>query len=50
MRRQLFRQVALERLSSPERLDELIEVTTPRLWLVLLGAGALFLAAVGWGV
>jgi multidrug efflux pump subunit AcrA (membrane-fusion protein) len=50
MRRPLFRQAALDRLSSPERLDDLIEVTTPRLWLVLLGAGVLLLAAVGWGL
>jgi pyruvate/2-oxoglutarate dehydrogenase complex dihydrolipoamide acyltransferase (E2) component len=49
MRRRIFRRAALERLSSPERLDELIEVTTPRLWLVLFGACMLLLAAVGWG-
>jgi hypothetical protein len=50
MRRLIFRRAALQRLSSPERLDELIEVTTPRLWLVLLGACVLLLAMVGWGL
>jgi len=50
MRRPIFRRAALERLSSPERLDELIEVTTPRLWLVLLGACVLLLAVVGSGL
>src|SRR5690349_16730829 len=50
MRRNLFRQEALDRLSSPERLDDLIEVTTPRLWLALLGAGALLILAIGWGL
>src|SRR5437763_16538040 len=49
MRRPIFRRAALERLSSPERLDELIEVTTPRLWLVLFGVCMLLLAVVGWG-
>src|SRR5262245_38035136 len=50
MQRRKFREVALERLSTPERLDDLIEVTTPRLWLALCGAGALLLAAIGWGL
>jgi hypothetical protein len=50
MQQRLFRQVALERLSSPERLDELMEVTTPKTWLALLGVGALIAAAIVWGI
>ena len=50
MRQGLFRQAALERLSSPERLDELMEVTTPRSWLALLGIGAVLVAALVWAV
>jgi pyruvate/2-oxoglutarate dehydrogenase complex dihydrolipoamide acyltransferase (E2) component len=50
MRRAIFRERALERLASPERLDELIEVTSPRLWLALLGVGTLLIMAVGWGL
>jgi hypothetical protein len=50
MRRTIFRQAALDRLASPERLDELIEVTTPRLWLALLGACTLLVMAVAWGL
>jgi hypothetical protein len=50
MPRPIFREVALDRLASPERLDELIEVTTPRLWLALLGAGLLLVMATGWGL
>lgn len=50
MQRIIFREVALERLSSPERLDELIEVTTPRLWLALLGALILIVMALDWGL
>jgi len=46
----IFRKVALERLSSPEQLDQLVQVTDPRGWLALAGLGALLLAAVGWGV
>jgi HlyD family secretion protein len=46
----IFRKVALERLSSPEQLDQMVQVTDPRGWLALTGIGALLLAAIGWGV
>jgi hypothetical protein len=36
MQEKLFRQAALEKLSSPEELDQLMQVTTPRGWLALL--------------
>jgi HlyD family secretion protein len=49
-RKEIFRSVALERLSSPEQLDQLMRVTTPRGWLLLLGIGALLLTALVWGV
>ena len=39
----IFRKVALERLSSPERLDQAWRVTTPKEWLALAGI-AFFLA------
>jgi HlyD family secretion protein len=46
----IFRKVALERLSSPEQLDQLLQVTNPRGWLALGALGALLLVAVIWGV
>jgi HlyD family secretion protein len=46
----IFRKVALERLSSPEQLDQLMQVTNPRGWLALAALGALLLTAVFWGV
>ncbi len=46
----IFRKVALERLSSPEQLDQLLQVTEPRGWLALSGLGALILSALAWGV
>jgi HlyD family secretion protein len=46
----IFRKVALERLSSPEQLDQLVQVTDPRGWLALTGLSALLLAALGWGI
>jgi pyruvate/2-oxoglutarate dehydrogenase complex dihydrolipoamide acyltransferase (E2) component len=45
-----FRKAALERLSSPERLDELLEVTSPRAWLALLALCAALLVAAIWGI
>ena len=46
----IFRQESLERLSSPERLDQLMQVVAPRDWLVLATLGSLVLGAVGWSI
>jgi multidrug resistance efflux pump len=48
MRRTIFRQVALERLSSPEQLDQLMHITTPRGWLALLALIGLIVTVVAW--
>ncbi|MEY4095680.1 MAG: hypothetical protein RLZZ53_2879, partial [Acidobacteriota bacterium] len=32
----IFRKVALDRLASPEQLDLLMEVTSPRSWIALV--------------
>jgi multidrug resistance efflux pump len=48
MRRSIFRQVALERLSSPEQLDQLMNITTPRGWLALLALIGLIVTVVAW--
>jgi HlyD family secretion protein len=49
-KKEIFRSVALERLSSPEQLDQLMQVTTPRGWLLLTGVGVLLVTALVWGV
>jgi HlyD family secretion protein len=46
----IFRKVSLDRLSSPEQLDQLIQVTNPRGWIALTAFGALLSAAFAWGV
>lgn len=48
--KEIFRSVALERLSSPEQLDQLMQVTTPRGWLLLAGVGALLVTALAWSI
>jgi pyruvate/2-oxoglutarate dehydrogenase complex dihydrolipoamide acyltransferase (E2) component len=50
MSRPLFRNVALERLSSGEQLDRLLQVTTPRGWLALAALSLLLLAGLAWAV
>jgi multidrug efflux pump subunit AcrA (membrane-fusion protein) len=46
----LFRKSPLERIASPERLNEAIKVINPGIWGVLLGCLALLLAAFFWGI
>lgn len=40
----LFREMSLEKIASPEHIDEYIKVTTPSVWIVLIAllAGILF--------
>lgn len=46
----IFRQVALDRLASPEQLDQVVQVTTPKGWLALAAVGVAIIIAAGWSV
>ena len=46
----MFREQALEQLSSPEQLDELLRVTTRRSWLPIGTLAVALLAAIAWSV
>lgn len=46
----IFRQSALDRLSSPERLDSLMQVTKPKGWLALMALGIIIIVAAIWSV
>ncbi len=46
----LFRKVSLDRLSSPDKLDQLVKVTSPKGWLALLGILFILLVSVIWGI
>ncbi len=48
--RQIFRAAALKRLSSPERLNELVKVTSPKSWLAIAAIWGLLIAALIWGI
>ena len=49
MESKLFRKSSLERISSPERLNEYIKITNPGVWSVLLGCLTLLIAVGFWG-
>jgi HlyD family secretion protein len=49
MNKEIFRKVSLARLSSPEQLDQVLRVTTPKTWLALLALVCLLGVGVVWG-
>ena len=48
--RQIFREKSIERVTSPEQLDDYIKVTTPSVWLILSATIALLAGMIIWGV
>jgi len=46
----LFRKAAIDKLSSPERLDVLMQVTSPNGWIALWTIGAILLGVIVWSV
>ncbi|MBW4644995.1 MAG: NHLP bacteriocin system secretion protein [Goleter apudmare HA4340-LM2] len=46
----LFRKQALERSSSPERIDQIMQVVSPMNWIPLLAMGTLVAAGLTWSV
>ena len=49
-RNNIFRKESLERLSSPERLDQLMQVVSPKSWLPLLALGSLVGVGIAWSI
>jgi hypothetical protein len=45
----IFRQESIDRISSPDRLDEYIKVSSPSIWLVLIALFVLFASVSVWG-
>lgn len=46
----MFRKVAIDRLSSPERLDEMMHITSRRTWFSLVGLITLLVVSLVWGI
>jgi len=49
-RAQLFRKSSIEKLSSPEQLDKSIVVTSPALWISLIGIALIVVSFLVWVV
>lgn len=46
----LFRKEALDRLSSPERLDQLMQIAQPKKWIPLAAMGSLIAVGITWSI
>lgn len=46
----IFRETALQNLSSPEQLDQMIKITRPRAWLLLSTLGFVLVATILWSI
>lgn len=49
MNKEIFRKKSLDKLKSPESLDESIKVTSPGVWLILMAVILLLIGACVWG-
>lgn len=49
MQESVFRKVSLDRLASPEQLDQMMQSTRPGGWIALSALGVLLAAGVAWG-
>ena len=47
---EIFRKKAVERVSSPEKLNDYIHVTSPSIWLALVGVICILVGAIVWAV
>ena len=45
----IFRKEVLEKLQSPDRLNEMVQITSSKSWLALIGLAGILLASVLWG-
>ena len=50
MKQDIFRKKSLERIQSPEQIDDYVRVVTPGLWLVLAAITLLLIAGIMWAV
>lgn len=50
MKEEIFRKKSLDKVKSPENLDDYIRVTNPGVWLLLVSALVLLAGACVWGI
>ncbi len=44
----IFREKSIERISSPDQIDDYVRVTKPSMWIVLIAAVVLLVGIVVW--
>lgn len=49
-RNSIFREKSLERINSPDQINDYIKVLSPSMWLILFGILFILLAGILWGV
>ncbi len=47
---EVFRKKSMERVSSPEKLNDYIQVTTPSMWIVIAALIILLAGVLIWGI
>lgn len=50
MKEQLFRKKSMERISSPEQLNDYVKVSNPSVWMILFGIIILLAGICVWGI
>ena len=50
MQNKLFKKSSMERIASPEKLNDYIQVANPASWMVIIAALALLLGMLAWGL
>ena len=50
MNTQLFRKQAMDKLQSPDRLNEMVKITKPHHWLSILAMGLIIIYFIVWSV
>ena len=50
MSKQLFRQKSMERITSPEQMDDYIRVSNPSVWMILAAVIVLLVGVCVWGI
>lgn len=50
MEKQLFRKASIDRVSSPEQLNDYVRVSNPGVWMVLAAVIALLIGVCVWGI
>ena len=46
----IFREKSLERISSPDQMDDYIKVTTPSVWIALIALVVLLIGILAWNI